>query len=131
MGGGGVMPAMELRPLSFMPLSGVGSALTPGVAPQACLDLLPTPAAESPPAKEGPVRGGMVFRRPLGVGSRRPAAAATSATAWSLQEFPEPASRRRGRPWAVGRGGGGAGGGAGAEPAAGGVSAAGSGKAPS
>lgn len=56
----------------------------------------------------------MAFRRPLGVGCRLPAAAATSATAWSRQEFPEPGFQ--GSRAAVGGG---------AEPAAGGVPAVG------
>lgn len=49
----------------------------------------------------------MAFRRPLGVGAGRSrAAAATSATAWSRQEFPEPGARA-----ALGGGGGARGGG--------------------
>lgn len=51
------MHALELCPLNFMPLSGAGSALTPEVAPQASLDLLPAPAVESPPAGGGWDRG--------------------------------------------------------------------------
>lgn len=111
-----------------MPLSGAGSALTPEVAPQASLDLLPAPAVESPPAGGGWDRGDGLSapsgRRQSPTGSRGDLSGRVEPPG-----FPEPgfqaarAAVGGGAEPAAGVSGGGAGGG--------GVSAADSGKAPS
>lgn len=110
---------MELGSLSFMPWSGTGSALTPGMAPQACLDLLLAPAAESPPAWEG---------RDCGVGLSAPSGRRQSppGSRGDLSDRVEP-PRVSGARLPGGAGGRGRRGGA----SGGGVSTAGTGKAPS